>query len=80
MPPHWGVGALPETFDLAGPLARVAPGTAWRAEDPDLRPVHWLSDGLRTADALPALGRDLRAGSYRGERVEPADTLLGGGT
>ena len=30
-----GVGALAETFDLAEPLARVADGTAWRAEDVD---------------------------------------------
>jgi endonuclease G len=30
-----GVGALAETFDLAEPLARVAEGTAWRAEDVD---------------------------------------------
>jgi endonuclease G len=29
------VAALPETFDLAGALARMAAGTAWRAEDPD---------------------------------------------
>lgn len=30
-----GVAVLPETFDLAGALARMAAGTAWRAEDPD---------------------------------------------
>lgn len=29
------MAALPETFDLAGALARMAAGTAWRAEDPD---------------------------------------------
>jgi len=31
---HLGVGSLSETFDLAGALARVAAGTAWRSEDP----------------------------------------------
>lgn len=30
-----GVCVLAETFDLAGALARVAAGTAWRSEDPD---------------------------------------------
>jgi endonuclease G, mitochondrial len=77
---------LTETFDLAAALARVAAGTAWRAEDPDrksrrverlcgpaaegrsdvavdeilervlddpdLRPVHWLSGGLRVAQSV----------------------------
>ncbi len=80
------MAALPETFDLAGALARMAAGTAWRAEnldrksrraerlcgpvpggrpapvveeilervldDPDLRPVHWLSGGLRVAQSV----------------------------
>src|SRR5687768_16886261 len=35
VPPLRGVGVLAETFDLAGALARVAAGTAWRSEDPD---------------------------------------------
>jgi endonuclease G len=30
-----GVAAMPEAFDLAGALARLAAGTAWRAADPD---------------------------------------------
>jgi endonuclease G len=30
-----GVAALPESFDLAGALARLAAGTAWRAADPE---------------------------------------------
>jgi endonuclease G len=80
------VGVLAETFDLAGALARVAAGTAWRSEDPDrkarraerlcgpaadgrsavaveeilervlddpdLRPVYWLSGGLRVARSV----------------------------
>ena len=86
VPPLQGVGVLAEAFDLAGALARVAAGTAWRSEDPgrkarraerlcgpvpdgrspvaveeilervlddpDLRPVHWLSGGLRVARAV----------------------------
>ncbi|MFD2090661.1 trypsin-like serine peptidase [Blastococcus deserti] len=80
------MSALAETFDLAEQLARLAEGTAWRAEDPDrktrradrlcgpapggraepevdevlervlddpdLRPLHWLSGGLRVAAAV----------------------------
>jgi endonuclease G len=86
-----------EIFDLAEPLARVAEGTAWRAEDPDrknrrvdrlcgpapggrpeevvdeilervlddpdLRPLSWLSGGLRVAAAVALVDGPLGNGT-----------------
>jgi endonuclease G, mitochondrial len=91
------VSALAETIDLAEPLARVAEGTAWQAEDPDrkqkrvdrlcgpaaggrpeelvdeilervlddpdLRPLHWLSGGLRVAAAVGLVEGPLGSGT-----------------
>jgi endonuclease G len=91
------VSALAETIDLAEPLARVAEGTAWQAEDPDrkqkrvdrlcgpaaggrpeelvdeilervlddpdLRPLSWLSGGLRVAAAVALVDGPLGNGT-----------------
>jgi hypothetical protein len=55
------VSVLAQSFDLAEPHVRVAGGTAWRAEDvdrttrlddPDLRRLHRLARGLRSAGAV----------------------------